>query len=503
MTAEPRIRFYAGAPIRSPEGKPLGTLCVIDTVPRSMTAADRSRLQTLAAGVSSLLHLHRTATDLQRAATHDTLTGLANRTLFDHRLEKAVADARLGRPCAMLLLDLDGFKRINDRLGHMAGDEMLQEVAQRLRKVARGTDLVARLGGDEFAILLCDPADEAAAQALCGRILTEFRAPMTLEGRSVVAQTSIGVAHCPMDAQEPGTLLRAADHALYQAKRAGRGRAVRAGERRLSLPMLSDGQELEADLRRALQADALEIAWQPFIRTATGEIAGFEALTRWTRPGHGPVEPAILIPFAEAAGLIVALESRILQLACAQAALWPKQADVSVNLSARWFAAEDGEATALVGLVRETLRASGLPPRRICLEITERTLVGARHAARPQLEAVRALGVRVALDDFGTGFSSLGYLRDMPFDIIKLGGSFVAALGTDTRATKVAQAIIALGHGLDMEVCAEGVETKAQFEQLRAEGCDMAQGYWVGAPVSVPKFGMSPRRTGRPKLSIV
>jgi len=332
VTAEPRIRFYAGAPIRSPEGKPLGTLCVIDTVPRSMTAADRSRLQTLAAGVSSLLHLHRTATDLQRAATHDTLTGLANRTLFDHRLEKAVADARLGRPCAMLLLDLDGFKRINDRLGHMAGDEMLQEVAQRLRKVARGTDLVARLGGDEFAILLCDPADEAAAQALCGRILTEFRAPMTLEGRSVVAQTSIGVAHCPMDAQEPGTLLRAADHALYQAKRAGRGRAVRAGERRLSLPMLSDGQELEAELRRALQADALEIAWQPFIRTATGEIAGFEALTRWTRPGHGPVEPAILIPFAEAAGLIVALESRILQLACAQAALWPKQADVSVNL---------------------------------------------------------------------------------------------------------------------------------------------------------------------------
>ena len=153
--------------------------------------------------------------------------------------------------------------------------------------------------------------------------------------------------------------------------------------------------------------------------------------------------------------------------------------------------------------MRETLRASGLPPRRICLEITERTLVGARHAARPQLEAVRALGVRVALDDFGTGFSSLGYLRDMPFDIIKLGGSFVAALGTDTRATKVAQAIIALGHGLDMEVCAEGVETKAQFEQLRAEGCDMAQGCWVGAPVSVAEFGMSPRRTGRPKLSVV
>ncbi len=490
VTNDPAIQFYAGATVRSPSGRPLGTLCVIDRAPRTMDADDRLRLQQLAAGVSALLDLHRHAVELQRAATHDKLTGLANRALFDHRLELAVADALLGRPCTLLLLDLDRFKRVNDMLGHMAGDQLLQAVAGRLRGAVRGADLVARFGGDEFAILMAEPADEAATAALVDRILAAFEAPVLLDGEKVWTQTSIGVAHCPLDAQGAGDLLRAADQALYQAKRTGSGRAALAGERRAAPAPRTPGQELEADLRAALQAGDVTIAWQPFVSTRTGVVAGFEALTRWLRPGHGAVEPAVLIPFAEATALIAPLDSWMLQEACRQAALWPNAAQVSVNLSAHWFAGAEVAAANLVALVAETLRDTGLAPGRLCLEITERTLISAKDVARDQLDALHALGVQVALDDFGTGFSSLGYLRDLPFDIIKLDQSFVGVLGSDARADQVAGAILDLGHRLGMKVCAEGVESPAQLEYLRAHGCELAQGYLIGRPCAVPAFGV-------------
>jgi diguanylate cyclase (GGDEF)-like protein len=484
VLGEPRIRFYAGATVRSPSGKALGTLCVIDTRPRTMDANGRGRLQVMAATVSTLLDLHRTAVELRLAATHDGLTGLANRALFDQRLDAAVADALTGRPCALVLLDLDRFKPVNDRLGHMAGDQVLRCVAERLRGAVRGGDLVARFGGDEFAILLADPADEAAAAKLVRRIQAAFSLPMALEGEQVWIQTSIGVAHCPLDAQEAGNLIRAADQALYQAKRSGSGLAVMAGDRRLRRrKLVTPGQELEADLRAALDTDALSIHWQPYVDSATGEVSGFEALTRWRRPGHGDVSPSVFIPFAEASALIARLDAWMLGRACREAASWPTPRRVSVNLSAYWFGGAD-----LVPLVRDCLARSGLAASRLCVEITERTLIVAKDVARDQIDALRAMGVRVALDDFGIGFSSLGYLRDLPFDVLKLDRSFVSVLGVDARADRVAGAILALGHMLGMTVCAEGVETVAQRDYLRRERCDLMQGYLFGAPALVPNF---------------
>ncbi len=471
VLGDPNIRFYAGAVVRAPTGHPMGTLCLIDRAPRTLDQPGRLRLQELAAGVSALLELHGHAANMQRAAMQDGLTGLANRAMFDARLDQAVTDALGGTPCALLLLDLDRFKAVNDTLGHMAGDSLLREVAARLRRSVREGDLCARFGGDEFAVLLSDPADAAAATSIASRIAESFTEPMLLEGTPTVPQASIGIALCPLDATSPGTLLRAADQALYQVKRSRSGRVVlaEAGD--------TAGLAMGGDLRVAMETDALTLHWQPVFRAATGEAYGYEALQRWNRPGHGPVAPGVFIPFAEAHGLIGGMDVWTMHNACQAAAGWKTPLCVAVNISAHWFGGSE-----IIDLVSQALARSGLAPERLCLEITERTVIANSDIANRQISALHDLGIQVALDDFGTGYSSLSYLRDLPFDKIKLDQSFVSVLGSNARSDAVACAIIDLGHRLNMAVCAEGVETEAQLDLLRREGCDLVQGYLLGRP---------------------
>jgi predicted signal transduction protein with EAL and GGDEF domain len=347
----------------------------------------------------------------------------------------------------------------------------------------RPGDVVARLGGDEFAILQTDVRDSEMLHHLAGRIEAALSVPVMLENEQVFPRASIGMALCPSDAIEAGALLRAADHALYQAKRSGGGRSILAsGGTRASL-LSTPGQDLETDLRIALAAEELQVHWQPYVNASTGVVRGFEALARWHRPGHGQVAPNVFVPFAEATGLIARLDTWMLEAACRQAASWPSPVQISVNLSAHWFGGPD-----LIPLIERTAGKTGMPLSRLCIEVTERTLIAAKHIAREQIDALAALGVRVGLDDFGVGFSSLGYLRELPFDTLKLDRSFITSLGRDVRSEQVAGAIIKLGHLLGMTVCAEGVETTTQLQCLKRQGCDLVQGFLFGSPSSTPDF---------------
>jgi len=484
VTGDPFIRFYAGAPLLASDGQALGTLCIIDQTPRTFSPAMRLRLRELADSAAAMIDLHRCATDLRRAATHDQLTGLANRFLFESRLEPAVRDAIAGCACGLLLCDVDGLKTINDTLGHAAGDELLVVVGQRLTNAVRGTDLVARIGGDEFAVLLAGPIDVAATDAISRRIVAQMRQPFRLSGNDVSSGISVGVALCPLDALDGRGLMRAADVALYDAKRNGRGRVISADRppapREPASPMAS-GRAMEAALAQAMTSTELTLHWQPIFAMATGTVRAFEGLLRWTHPVQGPIAPTLFLPLAEASGLIAELDCWVLRTACRTAATWPDRFGIAVNLSAHWFS-----VGGVVDRVERALHEFQLDPCRLEIELTERTMISSRDVALAQMRALRDIGVRIALDDFGTGYSSLAYLRQYPFDTVKLDRAFVAAIGDDARADAVARAIIQLGHGLDMTVCAEGVETPLQLAFLRAEKCDLVQGFLLGRPEASP-----------------
>ncbi len=478
VLGDPHIRFYAGAVVRSPGGEPMGTLCLIDHKPRSLDPLARARLAELAGGVSAMLELHRATTNLRHAATHDSLTGVANRALFDQRLELAVHDALSGRPCALILLDLNGFKKINDRFGHMAGDLLLREVARRLTRLVRGVDLVARFGGDEFAILMGDPVDRTGAAALAARIEQALATPIQLEGNEIRVAASAGIACCPLDATSEAALVHAADQALYGMKRGDAAGAPAAMSRTNGAHgTLITGRKMERDLQTALETDALYLCWQPIFDAATGQPCAYEALMRWNRPGVGPVPASVFISVAEASGLITELDRWAVNQACKAASGWPEHIGVSVNLTSHWF----GEA-GVAELTQAATSRYGLSPRRLSIEITERTGIVSQDIARNQIGALHALGVRIALDDFGTGFSSLAYLHALPVDTLKLDRSFVSVLEAGERSRAVARAVIHLGHELGVLVCAEGVETAAQCDWLRDNGCDLLQGYLLGRP---------------------
>ncbi|HWL70146.1 MAG TPA: EAL domain-containing protein [Geminicoccus sp.] len=404
---------------------------------------------------------------------HDPLTGLPNRLMFAERLAEVVAVARVdARPSAALYLDLDKFKEVNDTLGHPVGDRLLCDVTARLRALVRSTDMVARLGGDEFAILLsgCGRVDEA--EAFCRRALAAIAEPFDLEGQAVHVNASIGVAVLPADADEADLAMRCADLALYQAKSEGRGTF------RFYAPAMNSElqrrRDTERELRRALEAQELELHFQPKCRADTAELAGFEALVRWRHPERGLVMPGGFIDVAERTGLILPIGEWVLEEACMAAARWPGY-PVSVNLSPVQL-----RSPRLITTVRRALDRSGLEPSRLELEITESFLVHDLEGARGVLLEMKALGIRLAMDDFGTGYSSLSYLQSLPFDRIKIDRSFVARLGGATKAEAIVRAIVTLAHGLGIATTAEGVEDADQLRFLREIGCDELQGYLFG-----------------------
>jgi len=413
---------------------------------------------------------------ISHMARHDALTNLPNRTLFREQLEKALRLVRRSDQLAVLCLDLDHFKDINDSLGHPVGDALLKEVARRLGECITEHDTVARLGGDEFAIVqFCSDCEPSAVAMLASQVVEKVSAPYEIAGHQLVIGVSIGISLAPEDGKNPDELLKKADLALYRAKEDGRGTYrffetgmdARAQARRL----------LELDLRAALKREEFEVYYQPIRDVAKDVVVAFEALVRWNHSLRGMISPVNFIPLAEETGLIVPLGDWVLRQACLDAASWSQDVCVAVNLSPVQF-----KNPSLVSAVTEALKASGLPAHRLELEITESVLLQNSEATLAVLHELRAFGVRISLDDFGTGYSSLSYLRSFPFDKIKIDRSFVSELATRDDSMAIVRAVTGLGKSLGIVTTAEGVETDAQFDLLRREGCTQAQGYLFSRP---------------------
>jgi diguanylate cyclase (GGDEF)-like protein len=412
---------------------------------------------------------------LAHMARHDVLTGLPNRLLFGEYMPRALARARRSGGLAVLCLDLDRFKAVNDALGHAAGDALLRAVAQRLRECTRESDLIVRLGGDEFAIVQEAAAQPTEATALARRLVEALAVPFHLNGQQVVIGTSVGIALSEDGLASSEALLKCADLALYRAKAEGRD-TFRFFEVEMDTRMRVR-RALELDLRRALAEGQFEAYYQPLVRADNGEISGFEALLRWHHPDRGVVSPVVFVPVAEEIGLIGAVGAWMLRRACSDAASWPGALKVAVNLSPAQF-----RGRALADDVAHALSASGLPAGRLELEITESVMLQDDDTVLATLHALRDLGVRIAMDDFGTGYSSLSYLRCFPFDKIKIDQSFVRGMADQGDCLAIVRAVIGLGRSLGMAVNAEGVETPEQLAALREEGCGELQGYLFSRP---------------------
>ncbi|HEX5326095.1 MAG TPA: EAL domain-containing protein [Acetobacteraceae bacterium] len=429
-------------------------------------------------------------------ARHDFLTGLPNRILFLEAVRSACeAVASCGRPFALFLLDLDGFKAVNDRLGHPAGDELLRAVARRLAGSVREGDLIARLGGDEFTVLLADATVDTAA-ALAQRIIARLSTPFSVDGVEAIVGASIGIALAPSAGEQADELLRHADMALYSAKATGRGRYRFFGLELEST--IRERRSLLADLREACRRGELQLFYQPIVSAQTLAVRGFEALLRWEHPQRGLVLPDQIIRLAEEAGLVGDIGAWVLHQACSEAVGWPAGLRVAVNVSAAQF-----RDTSLIGLVHDALAAAGMPASRLELEITESVLMEAAMPTVEVLRQLRASGVRVALDDFGTGFSSLGYLRNLPFDKIKIDGSFVRDMSSEGRGAAIVHTIIGLAASLGVATTAEGVETIEHFLPLRAQGCTEVQGFLFSRPLpsaEIPAFLQTPRLMVVPEM---
>jgi diguanylate cyclase (GGDEF)-like protein len=410
------------------------------------------------------------------------LTGLPNRAVFTDHLARQVERAAAGdAPVAVLCIDLDGFKAVNDIHGHRAADELLAGVALRLRAVVRGNELVARLGGDEFAIVQQGGSQPTHAGLLSERVIAALEAPFQVAGQSARISASIGVAMFPTDAANPTDLIKNADMALYRAKAEGRG-LTRFYEAAMD-EALRQRRQLEADLRQAIGNGELAVHYQPLAELESGAILGFEALLRWRHPQLGPISPEVFIGLAEESGLIIRLGEWVLREACAEAARWKPPLKLAVNLSPLQFLHDD-----LVGSVERVLAETGLESSRLDLEVTEGLLIKDAEGALATLERLKALGVRISMDDFGTGYSSLSYFRMFPFDKIKIDRSFVADMIANPQARAIIRSVIGLGRGLGVPVVAEGVETPEQLEALREEGCDQVQGYLIARPNPIGHF---------------
>jgi diguanylate cyclase (GGDEF)-like protein/PAS domain S-box-containing protein len=417
---------------------------------------------------------------LTHQAFHDPLTGLANRALFRDRVRHALnLRARTEAPLAVLFLDLDGFKSVNDSLGHAVGDKLLDSVAGRLQAVVRPGDTVARLGGDEFAVLLEDLDGLHVAQQIAARFIEELQTAFTLAGHEVFVGASVGLALAAGD-DDADELLRNADLAMYRAKALGKGRCE-VFEPDMHAAAL-ERMAIEGDLRHAVVRGELRLHYQPVVELATGRIVGVEALLRWQHPTRGLVSPLDFINVAEESGLIVPVGRWVLTEACRQVARWQRDTGLplrlSVNISARQL-----QAPRLAEHVAKTLRSSGVRPADLVLEITESMLVDDAERTIGKLHLLRELGVRLAIDDFGTGYSSLNYLRRLPVDVLKIDRSFVQGIGTESELTSLTGAIVGIGRDLGLETVAEGIEERGQLDALRGMGCVLGQGYLYARPL--------------------
>jgi diguanylate cyclase (GGDEF)-like protein len=415
---------------------------------------------------------------ISHLARHDALTGLPNRMQLMARVDDSLTRARRDAPFALLCIDLDHFKQVNDSLGHPIGDRLLREVTARLQATVRDTDLVARLGGDEFAITQDNVAQPESVTALARRIVAAIGAPYVIDGHRIVVGASIGIALAPQDGATGEALLKAADLALYRAKAEGRG-AWCFFEPEMDARM-QERRRLEMDLRAAFEEDRFELLYQPLMDMQTMRLSGFEALLRWRDATGALIPPSDFIPLAEETGLIVPLGEWVLNQACATAVTWPEDVTVAVNVSAVQF-----RLPQFVDVVATALATSGLPPSRLELEVTETIMLQDNVTTVAQLHRLRRLGVRISMDDFGTGYSSLSYLRAFPFDKIKIDRSFVRDVADKGEARAIVRAIAGLGASLGMRTTAEGVESGEQLARLRAEGCTDAQGYLFGRPMPV------------------
>jgi diguanylate cyclase (GGDEF)-like protein/PAS domain S-box-containing protein len=416
--------------------------------------------------------------ELERQALHDTLTGLPNRSLLLDRLEQALRTARrLATPLALLVMDLDRFKEINDTFGHRAGDLLIGEVAQRLTADLRETDTVARLGGDEFALIL-PGADEGGAGHVAQKIIAALQRPFDIEGVAHEVAISIGIAVSPQHGEDVETLVRRADMAMYVAKTTPGGSAVYAEQADAEG---SNQLALVSELRHSLEADELQVVYQPIVGFREGEAMRVEALARWRHPERGLIAPGEFIPLAERSGLVKSLFSRVLSMTLAQCAIW-KEANLpvqaAVNLSIRNLL--DPELPRVVG---QALDRTGIPPEWLAFEITESMLMAEPNRVLRTLAELRDLGVQLAIDDFGVGYSSLAYLQRLPAYAVKIDRSFVSRMTRDRGSAEIVKLITNLGHALGMKVVAEGIEDKATYDACAAVGCDSAQGFFVGRPM--------------------
>jgi diguanylate cyclase (GGDEF)-like protein/PAS domain S-box-containing protein len=466
---------------------PFGVLVVQSMRARGFAPRDIDFLQSLANVLADALERQAVEDAIRERALHDPLTGLPNRVLFVDRLEHALE--RLGRQdglAAILFLDVDHFKLVNDSLGHQVGDELLAAAAPRLKQALRGSDTVARFGGDEFGILLEDISTERDAIETAERIAAIFARPFVLSGSEHFVSTSIGIA-IARGGEHANELIRDADAAMYRAKDRGRARyeVFDEGMRGRAIERL----RVENDLRRALERNELRLEYQPVVSLINFSIVGVEALLRWRHPQRGEIPPSEFVPIAEENGLIEPIGRWVLERACRQAAQWyrarPDSAPIgiSVNLSAVQVSRHT-----LPDVVRSVLRATGLDPACLSLEITETVMVRDAEGLGETLHALKELGVRLVLDDFGTGYSSLSYLTRLPLDVLKVDRSFVDGLGNEPRDTAITETIIAMSRALSMDVVAEGVEHAHHVTELRRLGCNLAQGFHFSRPVPASKI---------------
>ncbi len=455
-----------------------GSFLEVETAVRKLAIGGAAREAVIVRDISER---KAAAARIAHMAAHDPLTGAGNRIAFNQTLEAALRAAGDAAQVAMLCLDLDRFKAVNDLHGHPVGDAALVEAARRIQRCLGEDDFLARLGGDEFAVVQRRGQQPAAAGQLAAKIIEAMDAPVSVGDLAIHLGASIGIALCPTNALDAEELHTKADLALYRAKSEGRG-IFRFFDGAMDEQLLQR-RRLEADLRTAVDEDQLHLHYQPFSCVETGAVTGFEALVRWSHPELGAISPSEFIPLAEENGLIPQIGEFVLAKACAEAARWPNALRIAVNVSPAQLVQGD-----LVATVRDILARTGLAADRLDLEVTEGVLLQSSAKAIETLRALQALGLSIALDDFGTGYSALGYFRTFPFDKVKIDRSFVAGLPESREARAIVKAIIGLGRGLDMSIIAEGVETRDQLALLQAEGCHKVQGYLVGRPGPIEKF---------------